>query len=242
MENQKMQNNDYDEIDLRQLANTLVKRRSAVIIFTITAAVIAFVISIAMPKVYRTQIALQIGTVGGVPVESVIQIKDKIDQKLYSSEASDRSSAIKTSNIAGSNIITLTVDSSDRQKASELLGSIGQSVIDDHAKIIAAHRASIDSQILTTNSDIKDINVSIKTPNQECSTEKYLAISNLESRVANLEFAKTQIKDTVSIGTPVANEAPVKPNVKLNTVMAAILGLLFGIFAVLVGDWWKQKK
>jgi len=62
----------------------------------------------------------------------------------------------------------------------------------------------------------------------DCSSEKYLAVSDMQGRVINLGSAKLQITDTAVVAVPTAPDAPIKPNVKLNTVMAAILGLFSG--------------
>jgi len=105
-----------------------------------------------MPKVYRAQMALQIGSIDGSPVEPIAQVKDKIDKNIYSEGGS---LSAKTVNAAGSNIIVLTVDSADRKAAIDALDKIGRKVIADHAKLAAARRQSIDDSIASLNENIK---------------------------------------------------------------------------------------
>jgi len=64
-----------------------------------------------------------------------------------------------------------------------------------------------------------------------CSSDKYLAISDIQGRVINLKSAKSQITDTAIVSAASAADSPIKPNIKLNTIIAAILGLFLGIFA-----------
>ena len=240
MENKNnSQNRDYDEIDLRQLADALMKRKKTIIFFTVAAAVIAFGASLAMPKVYRAQMALQIGSIDDKPIEPVAQVKDKLDKNIYSEGAPITA---KTANVAGSNIITLVVDSSDRQGAVESLDKIGQAVVASHSKITAAKRQSIDDSIASLNENIKKIEADPKYMlASDCSSERYTAVSDMQGRVIDLQAAKLQITDTVVVAAPSVSDTPIKPNIKLNTIMAAILGLFFGIFAALVGDWWKES-
>jgi len=192
----------------------------------LSAALIAFGASLAMPKVYRAQMALQIGSIDGSPVEPIAQVKDKIDKNIYSEGGS---LSAKTVNAAGSNIIVLTVDSADRKAAIDALDKIGRKVIADHAKLAAARRQSIDDSIASLNENIKKIEADPKYMlASDCSSEKYLAVSDMQGRVINLGSAKLQITDTAVVAVPTAPDAPIKPNVKLNTVMAAILGLFSG--------------
>lgn len=246
MENKKNSlNKDYDEIDLRDVADVLVKRKKIIIFCTLAALGVALAASLMMPKIYRVQTALEIGTVdGGVLVESIVQIKDRVDRGYYSEFLKKEDTAIypiKTANTAGSDIITLAVESPDRESALSFLENIGQMIIAEHNKLTAARRQFIDSQIAAAEFNSKDISASIKAPSQECSAEKYLAINNLESHILNLKFVRTQITDTAIAGASAAPETPVKPNIKLNAVMAAILGLFFGVFAVLFGNWWRES-
>lgn len=231
---------DYDEIDLRQLADALMKRKKTVIFFTVAAAVIVFGANLAMPKVYRAQMAFQVGSIDDKPVEPVAQVKDKLDKNIYSDGAP---LAAKTANVAGSNIITLAIDSSDRQGAVESLGRIGQAVVSGHSKITAAKRQSIDDSIASLNGNIKKIEADPKYMlASDCSSEKYTAVSDMQGKVIDLQAAKSQIADTAVVAGPSVGDNPIKPNIKLNTIMAAILGLFFGIFASLVGDWWKESS
>lgn len=231
------QNTDYDEIDLRQLVDTLIERKKTIIFFTIAAAVIVFGASLAMPKVYRAQMAIQVGSIGSGPIEPIAQVKDKIDQNIYSDSAA---LPVKTANVAGSNIITLTVDAVDRQGAISFLDKVGQAVIADHSKITAAQRQSLDDTVASLEKNIKEIENDPKYMlASNCSSDKYLAISDIQGRVINLKSAKSQITDTAIVSAASAADSPIKPNIKLNTIIAAILGLFLGIFAALAGDWWK---
>ncbi|MFA6376952.1 MAG: Wzz/FepE/Etk N-terminal domain-containing protein [Candidatus Paceibacterota bacterium] len=238
------QNSDYDEIDLRELAGVLVKRKAIIIFSTVVATVLAFGISIAMPKIYRAQMDLEVGSVGaGSLVEGIAQAKDKIDRGLYVSDVTGKEIAafsIKTANTPGSDIISLTAESSDREGVADILKEIGQAVIADQNKVVEARRQTIITQIGTIKTNIESVKTAGQYSGQECSRERYTAISDMENHVADLELAMTQIKDTAIISGPMVSDNPVKPNTKLNTAMGAILGLFCGIFAALVGNWWKE--
>jgi len=65
--NQTIQNNDCEEIDLRQIVEVLLKRKKIVILFTVITTLAALLVNLAMPKIYRTQSILQIGTINAAP-------------------------------------------------------------------------------------------------------------------------------------------------------------------------------
>jgi capsular polysaccharide biosynthesis protein len=238
------QSSDYDEIDLREVVGILVKRRAVIIFSTVAFAVVAFGINSAMPQVYRAQMAFEVGTTGeGAPVEGIAQVKDKIDQGLYTNlvkKAGISTYSIKTANTAGSDIISLTADGSDSQGVANFLNKIGEVIVADHNKIIVARRQTVQSQIEASKSYVESLKASANNPRTECSSEKYVAISEMESRVIDLEAALPQIQDTAVISTPSVSGTPMKSNVMTNTILGAFLGLFSGIFAVLLINWWKE--
>jgi len=245
MESQKInQGGEYEEIDLRDLVNVLIKQRKTIVFSTIFATVVAFGVSLVMPKVYRAQMAFEVGAVdGAVPVESITQVKDKIDQGIYTNLVKKAGAAvypIKTANTAGSDIISLTVEGSDPQGAANFLTKVGELVITDHNKITASRRQVVQSQIEANRSYIESLRAEVKKPGKECSSEKYVAINGMEGRAIDIEVALAQIKDTSVVSSPTVSGAPIKPNVMMNTILGAILGLFFGIFAALFINWWKE--
>jgi len=65
----------------------------------------------------------------------------------------------KTTNVSGSNIIAISVDSADPQSAQNYLNKIGQAIISEHSKIAAAKRENLDNLINSLQENIKKIEI-----------------------------------------------------------------------------------
>ena len=68
------------------------------------------------------------------------------------------------------------------------------------------------------------------------------SIENLSAQINSLRVSLDNIKLTKVIKVPMISENPVKPNKKLNIVIAGILGLFVGMFWAFFAEWWEKSK
>jgi uncharacterized protein involved in exopolysaccharide biosynthesis len=247
MENQTIKPvaGELEEIDLRDLIATFTKRIWLILGVTLAAAVLGLGVTLAMPKVYRAQMLLEIGSMNGAPVAPIGQVKDNIDQKIYSDILQKKGTAIypiKTANIAGSDIVSVTADGADRQQLADFLDKTGRLIIAEHDEITAAQRQSLENKINSLKSEINNLKQSIQAPSQNCSSEKYVAVVQMENSLIDFESAQAQIKDTAIVSEPAVSQAPVSPKIMLNTILAVLLGFFAGTFLAFGIEWWKQPK
>lgn len=66
--------------------------------------------------------------------------------------------------------------------------------------------------------------------------------NNYKSEINNLKLSLIKIKPTKIIKPPIVSKIPVKPNKKLNIIIAGILGLLMGLFVAFATEWWQKAK
>lgn len=90
MENQENRINmsaDYQEIDLRDIVNTLLKHKKIIVAITAAAGMVALAISAALPPVYSVTMIMEIGKIIENGKERVVispgAIKEKIDSGVY---------------------------------------------------------------------------------------------------------------------------------------------------------------
>jgi len=126
------------------------------------------------------------------PIADVAQLKDKIEQGVYGPD-DDSSCALKAAAASGSNIIAVTAECADPSAAKDALSGIAQAIIAEHEKMIDARRQMIENQIKNYEANAKEIKNSLQySADRSCSTERYLAASDLENRIIELEFALSQ--------------------------------------------------
>jgi len=247
-ENQYQKNvSEYEEIDLRDVFNVLIRGKK-IIIFCATAGLAAALVANAVsPRIYRAQMKIEAGSLAEsagrtAPIADVAQLKDKIEQGVYGPD-DDSSCALKAAAASGSNIIAVTAECADPSAAKDALSGIAQAIIAEHEKMIDARRQMIENQIKNYEANAKEIKNSLQySADRSCSTERYLAASDLENRIIELEFALSQSDGAAVILAPAAPETPVKPNRGLNISLGLILGLFAGVFAALAKNWWSNAK
>lgn len=86
--------------------------------------------------------------------------------------------------------------------------------------------------VFNTQQRIEDKNKEIQ--------DLYLASNNLEQTINSLKERVEGIQPTYVIENPNISENPIKPRPILNAAIGAFLGIIFGIFASLLLEWWKE--
>lgn len=238
---------EYEEVDLRDVFNVLIRKKKIIVFCAAAGLAAALVANAVLPRVYRAQTKIEVGSFEesagkAVSLADVAQLKDKIEQGAYG--ANDKSSCtLKAAAASGSNVIAVTAECADPSAAKNLLSQVAQNIIAEHDKTIAARRQTIEDQVKNYQANAEEIKNSFQySADRSCSTERYLAVSTLENRIIELEFALSQSDGTAVILAPAASESPIKPNRELNVSLGLILGLFAGIFAALAKNWWSNAK
>ncbi len=237
---------EYEEIDLRDMINTLIRKKRIIILFAAAGLAAALIANAVLPQIYRSQTKIEVGSLDEsasktVPIADIAQLKDAIEQGVYG--ADDKSGCLlKTAAASGSNIVAITAECADPLAAKNLLAQTAQNIIAAHDKIIAARRQITEEQIKSYQANVEEIKSGLQySADRSCSVERYLAASTLENRIIELEFALSRPNGTAVIAAPAAPVSPVKPDRGLNVSLGLILGLFVGIFAAFAKDWWSKS-
>lgn len=281
-----------EEIDLRQLAEVLLRRKKLIFGITLAAAIVALVASFVLPKGYEIKTVLEIGTidVSGAPetLESSAQLKEKIGYGVYSTivcremQISQREfPKIKVENSKDTNIIFFSTESTELEKTKIIFEKINELILAGHiqkfevankdlyvqieikkkdterlqkkAQSLEREKLAIESKIASLQLlpiTIRDTGTQFALyDNQQQLEDKiqeientYQGINSNEAVISSLQKRIEQSKMTKVIQAPLASENPVSSKMLLNTVLAAVLGFFFGIFWVLVAEWWNNSK
>jgi len=173
---------------------------------------------------------------------------------------------IKSTNIKDTNIITLTVEEENPKLARDLADSIigifmekNQSIYDEKRKIAEEDLRIYVEQLDDIEKNIIEIEkTKLKIANSQdiSDVEKHLQTSLLLNSLAternsyNFLISKiSSIKEDLMnykgfkiIDSASEPTAPIKPNKKLNILIAGVLGLFVGIFVAFFLEFWQKGK
>ena len=173
---------------------------------------------------------------------------------------------VEATNIKDTNIITLTVEDKDPKIAKDLANSIvevfmekNQSIYDKKRKIAEENLKIYERQLDDVEKNIIEIEktrVKIAHSKSISDAEKHfqtsLLLNSLVTERNNYNFLISKIssikEDLMNyqgfkvIDPAIEPNAPIKPNRKLNILIAGVLGLFVGIFVAFFLEFWQKGK
>ena len=173
---------------------------------------------------------------------------------------------VETDNIKDTNIVTLTVEDENPKLSKDLANSIVEVFIEKNQPIYDEKRKIAEENLKVYEEQLKDIEKNIveieKTKQKVASStgisdvEKHFQTSLLlnslvtERNTHNFLISKIRsLKEELMnyqgfkiIDPAIEPAAPIKPNKKLNILIAGVLGLFVGIFVAFFFEFWQKGK
>ena len=189
---------ECEEVDLWEIGRVLLKRKWLIFLLTLSAALAAYAISHAQPKVYQIGASLQIGTIvddRGVSrlIESADQIKEKKDNDVYGVLVREKLGIsqgdyphIVTQIGKDTAIISFSAESANVDLAKKIFQELSDVIVADHEKAFDNARQEAQKNIDVENDDKKRLMVKIELlANQQAIIEQ--KVSSLE-KIATVNF------------------------------------------------------
>ncbi|MBA7587288.1 hypothetical protein ES708_29313 [subsurface metagenome] len=175
-------------------------------------------------------------------------------------------SHISTESLKGTNFIKVSVEHDTPEKAKNLVENIVEvfieqnqdeyrekvKLIEDRLKTLEEQIAEFERNILEIEKVKKKIAASEELSEGERQFQTSLLISssvterelynNLTNQVNSLKTSLKSCEDFEIINYPQLPAAPIKPNKKLNILIAGVLGLFVGIFVAFFLEFWQKGK
>lgn len=197
---------EYEEIDLMDYVKIVIKRKKLIGGILVVAVVAAGVISLILPKVYKVDTSIEIGTKPGAVIkdgmteESLIeqpeQVIEKIKSDIYGVSVREKLKIsekdfpkIKTSNAKDTNLVTITVESNKSEQAKSVLSEIDSLIISKHQDRISKEKELIEKNIVADENKIKSIDSDVERINNK--------IKFVDEEKANLESKVTALQKTL---------------------------------------------
>jgi len=152
---------EEDTIELIDLLRVVWKWKWMIIIFTLVCALIAAIVSFAMPRVYEVSVIIEPGVIDIDPngkfiyLDSASNIKSKIDSQAYNSKIYKRLNAdpkklnlkFKTIQPRNSNTLKISLEANDTSKSIQALSTLFHELVKEYQHYIDSRKSELDQKI-----------------------------------------------------------------------------------------------
>jgi LPS O-antigen subunit length determinant protein (WzzB/FepE family) len=200
-----------EEINLADYIKVLLKRKRLILACFFIFVVIAGIISYTTPKVYKIESVLEIGKIENASedvseqmIESPTQLLGKIEGNVYGVRikqnlgiSNKELPIIKVENPKETNILIVSIESSETEKMRQVLIEGNNLILADHQKIIETKEKLFENNIESIAEKIKAVQEKIKiTLNKIVPFEN--DIVRIESKISALEEEKENLENKIN--------------------------------------------
>ena len=199
-------------------------------------------------------------------IKSNVVLDEVINRMGLKETAKQLSSQITTESIKGTNFVKVLVAADSPEKAKSLVKNIievfikqNQVEYQEQVKLIEDRLKALEEQIAEFEKNIQEIEKAKKKiavteelseGERQFQTSLLLSSSvterssynNLTNQANNLKASLKSCEDFKIINYAQLPTAPIKPNTKLNILIAGVLGLFVGIFVAFFLEFWQKGK
>ncbi|WP_248883949.1 Wzz/FepE/Etk N-terminal domain-containing protein [Acidithiobacillus acidisediminis] len=241
-----------DEISLRDLWQRLWKRKVSILAITILAVLLALVYLALTPSQYQSSAMVQIGEVGGQPLESGPLLASQLyNQYLPINTVLAKKQLPRLESVVAdkdnSRVLTLESRGKTPQQAQEFLDKIVQQLLSTQQKQYGDAVKVQKTQLEEVQKDYRSIRHQIETPSPLgkgadvplaaiSQSQRLSALSGMLAQIGALQekLSATQTNPTVVTLSARYNPIPVSPKRAVILVLAFIGGLMLGVFVALL--------
>ena len=247
--------NENSEVDLRDYLKLIYSKKWLFLFGFIAPVIIAVIYNFSAPKIYEVRTWLELGYYKASSTADLIelietpeQIKRKINNNIYG----DFNYRAVILNPSQTNLIQIKIESVNPGNVQNDLEKISEAILADHAEKIKMRRNALENEIKTSNNNIdslekeaKALEAKIETPLTKRGFEmmkdriliKYKDVNSIKDKIAYLKGLLDYVFDTRVVKPAVISEHPIKPRSLINIVLAAMIGLFWGIVIVFLKKW-----
>jgi capsular polysaccharide biosynthesis protein len=230
-----------EEIDLREYINVLLKRKGVIILIFLIAVITATLVSyFVISPVYQSSLIFSVAQIDNRPTVNITESLEIIKRVSVMADSPERAK----------NIVEKVVEIFIEQNQDIYQGKI--KLIKDSLKILKEQVDEFEVNIQEIEETKKKIATSVELSEAERQFQTSLLLSssvterelynNLTNQTNSLKASLESCEDFKVINYAQLPAVPVKPNKKLNILIAGVLGLFVGIFAAFFLEFWQKGK
>ena len=243
---------EEDEIDLRELFNTIMKRKWFIIVFTSVVTFCAIIWALTRTPIYEGKVFIEIGSIlnnnnnnNNIAIENPNNLSQRL-QIIYMNNL-PKEQQVKISKVSvvknAVNLIEINAHGVSNEKINVKLNDIV-----DNIKVAHQNKIKNYKELIVQNID------NLKAQKNELENENNrfegstLVKYNLTTKLneLSLKISSNNIKQTQIVGNIITNDYPTKPKKKLIVTVAFVTGFILSIFLVFllefIGNIKKDKE
>jgi len=254
-----------DEIDLRDLILVLWNYRKFVLGIFLASLLIGAVISFAITPVYQVKAKISLGNYAvdpdnGQPLMTPETAREILLSSDFQEEAwgtGINAGVLNITPVEKTNILQITLETSDPEQGEVLLNKLITQLEEKTEEQYEKSIELLNKDLQNTDRELQEINKSIAhtreiLENTSASQLQQAGLldtlsrfleqrDKLSERKLKTEQKLNSIEGMEVLERPEAASSPMRPNKKLNIVVAGMLGLMVGVFMAFIVDYFRRK-
>lgn len=253
-----------DEINLCDYINVLIKRKVTILIVFFLCVAVAAIYSFTTPKIYKVEETIRIGQINDSLIskeEAIRLIRSKnILQPVVEALNKDLSlsglkETIKIKEVKGTNFLSVSINHKSPQRAIEILKNTADNFIEygnnlyaKKIKLLEERMETLETQKQSVKREINSLQGVIKdkiTPDypliQNTLTNYEEIYSKLDEETYSLKNKLADARKFELFEPPLEPENPISPKKKQNIAIAAVIGLMLGVFVAFFREFWANS-
>jgi uncharacterized protein involved in exopolysaccharide biosynthesis len=254
-----------DEIDLRDLILVIWRYWKLIVGIILAFLLIGAVVSFAITPIYQVQAKMSIGNCAVTSENTEAQMTPETAREIMLSRdfqeqawgAGTNAGGLKITPVSKTNILEITLEASDPEQGELFLNKLIGLFDETRDECCESSLGPINEDIEHIEGELQEINQRIEqtqglldnTGISEIQQSELLnTLSRFTEQKNELTAKKSQseqilnsIESVQVLEKPAASSVPVSPNKKLNIVVAGVLGLMLGVFAAFIADYFRHN-
>jgi capsular polysaccharide biosynthesis protein len=254
-----------DEINMRDYVNVIVKRKSLILKIFFVSVLVATVISLLLPKEYEASAIIRIGSIGDPLISksnALYRIKDQnvlnavIKKFKLDIDLKTLKEGISVRDIGDTELVVVSVIYPDADLAVGICEAIANAFIQDGQKLYEQNVALRNAEVQESEKKIVSIEKNSAKLNEGLANNDFNAdFPLIQNTIFSYERVQVDLKGSIYdfkkeltnakafelFESPVKPKYAIRPNKTFNVMMAAVLGLLLGIFVVFFQESLREK-
>ena len=256
-----------DEINLTDLWRVLARRKALVLAMPVLSLLVAALYLLITPAVFESRAVIQVGQVGQVgqveaPTVLVQRLKEqyRVDDKDAPAEM-PRVTDISQDKKGSNSIITILVQEHSAEGAQKYLDQVVKNLLAEHSKrynqamnVQYQRLQSLDKQVQALSDHIGKLSTYIEAVRPQNPAQAAIIaiekgkllteVPNLEAEYTALQLALSEIQSQPSklLREPTLPKNKTKPKRASVLALAAVLGLMLGLFAAFIAEFFVKAR
>ncbi|MFH2138217.1 MAG: Wzz/FepE/Etk N-terminal domain-containing protein [Candidatus Omnitrophota bacterium] len=254
-----------DAVDLHKYVKVIKKRKKMILITFLICLITTAVVTFRMPKTYEVSAIVRIGSFGDLliskqdaqyAIESQSVLNGAIKKFKLDITSDELSELIVTNDIVSTDLMYILVRYDSPEIAFNLSKyiadsfiTLGQTIYKKKYEFISEAIKKEEGRLSGISNYQKKLNEGILGKEYELDFPliqntlfSYESITNdINERIYDQKIVLMNAKEFELFETPLLPKSAVKPNIKLNLVLAAILGLMLGVFGAFLKEFFMEK-